>query len=118
MENINNELPKVRMWREVLLEMIQQLPPDHEFAGLTPEEVMQEYQRRLLKKIFETQQKIVKKLEQQQKHIKQQQALEKIVERQERMEQWLEHMEQWLENVEEKLDQLLLLFKEKTNKDK
>ncbi len=58
MAEVTKHVSKARMWDDVLREMISQLPPGHELAGLTPEEVMEHYHRYWLQRLFERQERI------------------------------------------------------------
>ena len=80
MSEVTEDVRPVKMWSEVLQEVISQLPPNHEFAGLTPEELMEYLETYLMQQLALRQERL-------------EERQERLEERQERLEEHLKRLE-------------------------
>ncbi len=107
MSDITEEIQPVRMWHDVLREVISQLPPDHEFAGLTPDELMEQISAYLLQQVVINQDR----LEEHQNRLEQ--RYERLEQRQERLEQRQERLEQLIKEGFQMLKEELQSLRDK-----
>ncbi len=97
MAEVTEQVFKPRPWKEVLRDLLAQLPPDHDLAGLTPEEFAEEYQRYYLRKLHD----MYEKAKEDQERIKEDQ--ERIKEDQEHIKEDQERITVDLSKVKEDL---------------
>ncbi len=105
MAEVTEELLKPRPWKKVLEDLLSQLPPDHEMAGLTPEEFLDEYQRYYMRKLHD----VYVKAKEDQERIKEDQ--ERIKEDQKHIKEDLGELRKKQERMERRLDEIYLLLK-------
>ncbi len=114
MSEVTEQVLKTRPWRKVLQELLAQLPPDHEMAGLTPEEFHEEYQRYYIRNLYDAYEKAKRnqrRIKEDQQRIKEDQQRIKedqrrIKEDQQRIKEDLAELKQDQERIREIQEQM------------